>query len=66
MSYPCPNGCQRDAGEYCNRHSCDLCSERLSPEDTGDICNECIQDAKIAGENYKTMLKFFENEETGQ
>ena len=44
MSYPCPNGCPRDAGEYCDRHSCIECSERLTEKDGAEVCKSCAND----------------------
>lgn len=43
-SYPCPNGCPRDAGEYCSRHRCQYCNEILQLEDGLKICKVCVPD----------------------
>lgn len=43
MAYSCPNGCPRDAGEYCSRHQCDNCSETLKPTEGLVLCRDCTE-----------------------
>jgi len=44
IPYPCPQGCPRDAGKYCARHTCQYCEETLKPEDGYKVCKTCIPD----------------------
>jgi len=54
MSWPCPNGCPRDAGEYCSRHGCVECSETLLMDDGPEICNNCRDALRVDDcDNYR-------------